>query len=257
MIQSDTEEEDLYNQQHGEIQKHSQSDERSRNRQPRFRRSFRVTHLWTPSPINKEEDSDTDDEYLGHMVNCDNSSTSEALTSVTGFHVVRVVLRLLQSLGELDMGPHGYLRGRALSATILPHLLYFFSQFKQPGLKAAELNSITKTEQWLDSHHYQSSKETSSKNAEDQHPHEFPSNDKNGVAGFSSDRRGSPEVNTAYQKSDTEEEVESVPWHGTCKMLVLRQLVRAILALSGIVATQQNGVRILTNLKVMDTLLDL
>ncbi|GFS19430.1 lysosomal-trafficking regulator [Elysia marginata] len=269
VIQSDTEEEEQNSLHHTEQRHHSQSDERNRSRQqPRFKRGFRVTHMWTPTPINREEDSDTDDEYLGHMVNCDSSSTS-ALTSVTGFHVVRIILRLLRSLGELDMGPYGYIRGRALSATILPHLLYLFSQFRQPGLKAAELNSIAKTELWLDNHHSQSDKDFFSKSSTDQpvvdSGQSGNKNSRDGVEEYGHVWDSSAKADATGHKSDdfdsyetqTEEEVESVPWHGASKMLVLRQLVRAILTLSGIVATQQNGVRILINLRVVDILLDL
>ena len=273
MVPSDTEEEDPYSQ-NPEQQRQSQSDERSRNRQPRFKRGFRVSHMWITTPLNRDEDSDTDDEYLGHMVKRDTDTQSEELSSVTGYHVVRIVLRLLRSLGELDMGPHGYLRGRALSATILPHLLYLFSQFRQLGLKAAELNSIAKTELWLDNHHYQNNKQNSSKSNENQHPDQpcssvTQSGNKKVTHNVDGQYKGNgpaeAEAGPIGQKSDefdiyetqTEEEFESVPWHGTCKMLVLRQLVRAILTLSGIVATQQNGIRILINLKVVDTLLDL
>ncbi|GFN74593.1 lysosomal-trafficking regulator [Plakobranchus ocellatus] len=284
---SDTEEEDgQYNQQRMSEQQHlrqNQSDDRSRNRLPRFKRSIRIPHIWAPTAFNREEDSDTDDEYLGHMMNSGSSSDSatETLSSVTGFHVLRVLLRLLKSLGELDMEPHGYPRGRALSATILPHLLYLFSQFRQPGLKAAELNSLAKTELWVDSQYNQGSKQCSRTKAEEQQQNRAGSRQdepmaKDSTLNRDNDKdckdnegarniRDAPEGGATGPKSEDldncdvqpDEEMESVPWHGTCKMLVLRQLVRTILTLSGIVATQQNGVRILINLKVMDTLLDL
>lgn len=51
------------------------------------------------------------------------------------------------------------------------------------------------------------------------------------------------------------EDTVPLPWKRECGLVLLQQVVRMILTLSGIVATQQNGVRILLSLKVVPSIL--
>ncbi|XP_035828113.1 lysosomal-trafficking regulator isoform X2 [Aplysia californica] len=215
--------------------------EERRAKQPRFKRGLR-THMWSAQA--RDEDSDTDDEYIG--------SVKEVLDSggfITAYHLARIILRLLQTLGELDVGQNS--AGRGLSASILPHLLYFLAQFRQPmpqqqpQQSREELSGISKAEKWLES------QPLPTRDASNQHNAENVASTEEVMA----DREVDAE--NGLRSSFDEEEADTVPWQGVTRMVVLKQLVRALLTLSSIVATQQSGVRILNNLKVIESLLDI
>lgn len=207
-----------------------------KSKQPRFKRGMRA-HMW--SPFMRDEDSESDDEFVGSVIGVDDTDMS-----ITAYHLVQILLKLLLSLGELDMNHN--VRGRTLSATILPSLLYFLSQFRPEG---SHVNGTQKTEKWLNSHNQ------SNNNRLDGHVHNETSAYVGAFARESSTSLRTSETDEAG--ADGGEDVEAVPWQGDEKVLLLRQVVRTVLTLSAIVATQQNGVRILMHLKVVDHLLDL
>ncbi|CAL1534579.1 unnamed protein product, partial [Lymnaea stagnalis] len=235
---SDTENEDVT-----DLSETSRLEER-RLKQPRYKRGMRG-HLW--SPYVKEEDSETDDEYIGSL-----GQVEDSHISVTAFHLIRIILRLLLSLGELDLSQN--VRGRALSATILPHFLHFISRFRHQVPTLDAMYGISKAEEWLASQkeeHMKGSLPESQKDASHD-TDDFDSTDKP-RASLSPEAK---ELKSERNTSLSDEEVEIFPWHGAQKVALLKQAVRAVLTLSGIVATQQNGVKILINLKTYDTLLD-
>ena len=59
------------------------------------------------------------------------------------------------------------------------------------------------------------------------------------------------------QLSQSGSEEEEVPWCGVERMVVLKQLVRALLSLCSVVATQQSGVTVLRNMGIVEKLLDM
>lgn len=214
---------------------HMRPEER-KSRHPKYKRGLR-SHIW--SPLSKEDDSETDDDYaalLGHI--------EEKQVVITAYHLVRIILRLLLSLGELDL--HQSVRGRALSATILPHILYFVTCFRQQISKHEEISGIIKAEKWLDTQHATPDNSESPERASGaDHPHL--NNSGFGVGNGPGNSEG----------TFPEEESEAAPWDGPHRVALLKQSVRAVLTLAAIVATQQNGVRIVMNLNIFDTLLDL
>ncbi|XP_055879864.1 lysosomal-trafficking regulator-like isoform X2 [Biomphalaria glabrata] len=201
-----------------------------RSKQPRFKRSLRVHML---SSFIKDEDSETDDDNTFFI-----KSVQDSSLTITAYHLVKIILRLLLSLCEMDMTQN--VRGRAISANVLPHLLFLISQFSHRTSIPNDQTGILKSEQWLDSQkqELELEKVTSSE----------------GCPQMNHDKELAESSLPPDDQSD--EEIEGLPWAGKEKVSLLKQAVRAVLSLAGIVATQQNGVKIIMKLKVYDTLLD-
>lgn len=196
----------------------NQTAEFRKNKHPKFKRGLRL-YLWSPS-VNRLEDSESDDDFLSHA-----EMDQVSRLSASGFHLVQIVLQILQSIGEMDVNNHNII-GSTLSATILPHFLFLLKQFGKDRNRDSLDTSVT------------SSKDSGSE----------PWKNNQNI--------GECNADFVDSSASDDEQQESLPWSGVHRLTLLKQIVRAVLSLSGIVATQQNGVRILNNLKVVDTLLD-
>ena len=204
-----------------------------RHKQPRFKRGLR-SHMWH---THKNEDSDTDDDLIGSV-----PVTAVTPGNISSYHLARLILTLLQSIGCLDHAPT-HSSYQALSATILQHLLSLYQQFRVPSSSphssSEELSGISKAEQWVDTQPLADPPDQGS-------PHG--SNQTDGQV-------HSLESHPSACESSCSESV--APWVGLKKLVLLKQVMRAILSLSAVVATQQNGVRILGSQNIIEALLDL